>query len=115
MLAAGVALAALLVLNWDVPEGTLVVQVNEPGARVSVADGKFTFTVPSSGKPIEVTLVPGKHQLQVMKDGFETQTINFTVSDSDREIIQVTLVPISSGQPKAPPRAKDARRRKRAR
>ena len=52
-------------------EATLVLEVDPPGAEI-VVDGqqKTTVNVPGDNSPIEITVKPGHHKLQITKAGF---------------------------------------------
>src|SRR5262249_35745498 len=72
-------LLAGLVFSLRTKEGTLVVTVNEPEAEVKVFNDAGTLEF---GRKIEkgwisISLVPGKHGLQVSRDGFEQFTQAF--------------------------------------
>ena len=98
----GIGVAAVLllgiisfvVIRIMTPGGTLVVEVNEPGAEVKVDDGKTTI-MPESGDPIEITVGEGEHVLTVSKGGFETKTQSFTISTGGKETVKVTLEPLA--------------------
>lgn len=52
--------------------GTLVVEVNEPGAKVQVldAEGKIEVSAASGEDKVTFSVAPGKHKVQVEKAGF---------------------------------------------
>ena len=103
ILVASAAAATFLVLLFGVvfmlrtPEGTLVVTVNQPDARVSVDDGKVTLTAPGQ-EPVQIEVAEGQHTLKVTKGGFETFTDRFSVKSGDRKVLDVKLLPKPVGQ-----------------
>ena len=54
-----------VILMLKTPAGTLVVEVNEPGATVVVDDGKITITTPDDKQSVEIRVEEGKHTLKV--------------------------------------------------
>ena len=92
--AAGMLFLFLLfgvVLRFRTTEGTLVVEVSQPGAEVTV-DGK-TITIATAGdkQPVQVQVVEGKHTLKVTKGGFETFTKEFATRSGEKEAVRVEL------------------------
>ena len=72
--AAGFAFLAIffgIIISLRTTEGTLVVEVNEPGAKVEVLDeaGKVEVTQQSGEGKIVFSIDPGKHRLKVRKIG----------------------------------------------
>ena len=65
-------LLAGVAVKLKTKEGTLVVEINEPDARVQMANeaGKVEITRQGEKGPITISVVPGKHKLKVEKDGF---------------------------------------------
>jgi formylglycine-generating enzyme required for sulfatase activity/tetratricopeptide (TPR) repeat protein len=102
MIGGGVALAAILavvlltvVLRVKTTAGTLVVEVDQPGAEVFVDGQRYTITRPGDKEPIQVEVQEGMRQLKVVKGGFETFTKEFTVKSGDKETIRVRLEPVA--------------------
>jgi hypothetical protein len=92
-----------VILMLRTPVGALVVEMNEPGATVTVDDGKITITTPDDKQSVEVRVEEGKHTLKVTKGGFETYTEKFTIKSGGKETISVTLTrPERSSAPKPP-------------
>ena len=96
-----VAVGVLLVLgplgvvfSMHTPEGTLIVEVNQANAEISVDDGKVTLKSPSDSEPVEVEVAEGKHTLKVSKGGFRTFAREFEITSGGEEVIRVALVPI---------------------
>ena len=115
-LAAAVLLAGLIGL-WaggifvKVPtkEGTLVLEVNEPGAEVFV-DGKKADVIWADGtKKATVQVKAGERQVDVKKDGFSVVGKKMTFKDGEREIFKAKLVPVETVAEKQQP-LRDGRR-----
>jgi len=105
-IAALVGLAALLVavafgvvFTLKTSEGTVIVEVDQPGAEVSIDDGKITITTPDDGQPVHVRVEKGTHTLTVTKGGFQTRVEKFTIASRGREAVRVELVPRKSSPP----------------
>ena len=90
----GLILLAGIVISLRTKDGTLVVNVNESDADVQVLneEGKVEITRKSDKGPITISVVPGKHQLKVQKDGFELFTDNFEIKSAGKESISAKLV-----------------------
>ncbi|MFH1918469.1 MAG: protein kinase [Planctomycetota bacterium] len=100
-----------VILMLKTPAGTLVVEVNEPGAEILVDDGTVTLTTPGDKEPVEIQVEGGQHTLKVTKGGFETHTERFTIKSGAREALRVTLVPLGAKAQRAkvePTRRRDA-------
>ena len=83
-----------VVFSMRTPEGTLIVEVNQPDAQISVDDGKVTVQSPSDSEPVEVEVAEGKHILKITKGGFHTFAREFQIASGGEEVIRVTLVPL---------------------
>ena len=95
--ALGVVLVLLLlgvVFSMRTPEGTLVIEVNQPDAEILVDDGKITLKSPSDNEPVEIEVEEGKHTLSITKGGFRTFAREFEIASGGEEVIRVTLVPL---------------------
>ena len=112
-----VALGVLLILgllgvvfSMQTPEGTLIVEVNQPDAEISVDDGKITVRSPNDNEPVEVEVAEGKHTLEITKGGFRTFAREFEITSRGEEVIRVTLVPLEKevAATKAKPESKPA-------
>ena len=112
LIAGGLALAAVIavllltvVLRVKTTAGTLVVEVDQPGAEVYVDGQRYTLTRPGDKEPIQVEVQEGTRQLKVVKGGFETFTKDFTVKSGDKETIRVRLEPaaVASNDPNPNP------------
>jgi tetratricopeptide (TPR) repeat protein len=73
----------------------IVLDVSEQGAQVLV-DGE-----PAGTSPVEsfIHTQPGSHELEVVKEGFQTSVTMFTVPPGITQEIQVTLVPQPPDEP----------------
>ena len=95
--AAAVALLLLgiVVLKFKTSVGTLVIEVDQPGAEVSVDDERISITAAEAGKPVEIKVDEGERTLRVSKDGFEVATREFVMKAGGKEAIKVKLVPVA--------------------
>ncbi len=73
------------------PMGTLVLEINEPNARVEVDGEVVKVDMPDAGHALTIRVMEGEHLLRVSKDGFETVTKEFVIKSGDREALVVTL------------------------
>lgn len=110
LLIGGAALGVLILLAGVVIKmktkggvGTLIVTVSEPDAEVQVLNEKDAVEVTRNGEkgPITITVVPGKHQLKVQKDGFEIFTGSFEIKSGASESITAKLTPLDGKAPVA--------------
>jgi hypothetical protein len=104
--AAGVLVVGLLIL-WaagvfkvKVPEGTLVVQVSEPGAEVFVDGAKVTVTWGEGGKTAEVRVRPGTRKVEIRKEGFAAHGEEVTLDEGGNRLITAHLEPAKAPTPK---------------
>jgi serine/threonine protein kinase len=82
--------------------GTLVVEVDQPGAEVFVNGKHMTITPSGESEPVLITVEEGRHQLTVLKGGFETYTREFTWKVGDTTPIKVRLEPVPTTTAKSP-------------
>ena len=97
--AAGICFLVLLfgvVFMMRTPEGTLVVEINEPDAKVEVLDeqGKVEITRKGEKGKLSISVDPGKHRLKVEKDGFELFTTEFEIESGGKKAIVAKLEPV---------------------
>jgi len=109
--AAGAAFLAVLLgilLRLKTSEGTLIVEIDEPGAAVQVLDeqGRVLVERAADKGTIRVGVDPGKRRLRVEKDGIELFTQEFTMTDGGRELIRAKLVTESAASSAPSPFAK---------
>ncbi len=89
-------LLAVLVISLRTKNGTIIVEINEPGAEVQVFNeqGKVEITRKGEKSPLKISLAPGKHRLEVEKDGFSIYTREFSLATRGTESISAKLVPL---------------------
>jgi serine/threonine protein kinase len=97
-LLAGVAAAAIVlagvVIRISTGEGTIEIVVNEPDVTVKV-DGKERPTIEINSPRDRITLRvrPGKHTLEVSKDGFKADVQNFEITRNGKQELTARLLP----------------------
>jgi len=75
-------------------EGTLVVEVDPPATiQVLDAEGKLLIEQKAGAEKVEISVVPGKGKLRVVKNGVELLTKEFSLLSGGREIINARLEP----------------------
>jgi formylglycine-generating enzyme required for sulfatase activity len=75
-------------------EAAVVLEIDQPGAAVRVDGQKVAVTVPGSNRPIEVKTKPGRHVVQVSKEGFKACTDEIEVKTAKSGPIKVLLQPV---------------------
>ncbi len=97
MVLAMVAMAVVLgvMLRSKVKEGTLLVEVDQPGAEVYVDDQLRHTIGPIGDEQVEVGVPEGRRLLKVAKSGFKTFTKEFIVKGGGKETIRVRLDPVA--------------------
>ncbi len=92
------AIALTVVFRIEMPDGTLELTVSEPGAKVRILDPKGSIEVEQDGGkgPIRITVDPGKHRLEVEKDGFKLYTEHFTIESGGTKQLEARLVATES-------------------
>jgi len=96
------ASAALLVLLFAVilrvqtPQGTLVVEIDEPDVTVQVLNEKGEIVIQrAAGKgTLTIRVDPGRQRLKVQKEGMQLFTREFSIASGGRETIKAALVPV---------------------
>jgi formylglycine-generating enzyme required for sulfatase activity/serine/threonine protein kinase len=91
-LVCAVALAAV-VLRPGTRVGTLVVEIDQPGAEVYVDGKRHATSATGDSVPIQIEVLEGIRQLRVVKGGFETYTRQLTIAPGGKETLRVTLEP----------------------
>jgi hypothetical protein len=76
-------------------EALVVLEIDQPGAEVRVDGERITVSVPGDDKPVEIRAAPGRHQLQISKDGFVAFTREIELRSRKSESIKVRLEPLS--------------------
>ena len=89
----GLILLFGIIVKLKTKEGKLIVEVNEPGAVVQVLDeeGQVQITRKLEKGAITISVVPGKHQLKVEKDGFKVITKDFEIETNGKKTITASL------------------------
>ena len=84
-----------VVLRMQTPEGTLVIEVDEPGTTVQILSENGEVQIERRADPGTLTIGvdPGKHRLRAEKDGLEFFARDFTVASGGREVVKVKLEP----------------------
>ncbi|HRX77581.1 MAG TPA: serine/threonine-protein kinase [Pirellulaceae bacterium] len=85
-----------IMFRLDTPAGTLMVDVNEPGATVTLLDEDGSVEIKRKADDTRLTVAVdlGRKELRVEKDGFQFYTTNVTVSGTEDDRIHVELVPL---------------------
>jgi WD40 repeat protein len=87
--ATGVTRIAATVMRILTPDGTLVVEVEDPNVKVTIeGDGGLVIT---GAGPQEVRLRPGSYRVRADKDGKPIQTELVTISRGDKQVVRVSL------------------------
>jgi serine/threonine protein kinase/WD40 repeat protein len=92
----GLLLLGSIVASLRTDQGTLVVEVDEPGASVQVLDteGQIVVRGVSEADPLTFSLDPGTHRLRVEKDGFTFFAQEFTLDRRGQQVIRARLEPV---------------------
>src|SRR5262249_27652387 len=88
--ATGVTNVRGTVIRLFSPEGTLVVEVEDPGVSVSI-DGEEMVITGAGAK--EIRLKPGLYKIQASKDGKLVRQELVTVSKNGREVVRISKEP----------------------
>lgn len=85
-----------IIAKLKTKDGMLIVEVNEPGATVQVLDeeGQIQITRRNEKGAITISVVPGKHQLKVEKDGFKVITKDFEIETNGTKSKTARLIPL---------------------
>jgi WD40 repeat protein len=86
----GLAAWAGNVLRVKTPEGTLVIEINDPSVRVSVDGSEVTITGAGFA---ELKVRAGQHRVQATKDGAEVRNELVEVERDGKKLVKVTLEP----------------------
>ena len=91
---AGVLLFGL-VFTMRTPDGTLIVEISDPEATLQVLDAQGTLLIErkAGAEKVEISVVPGKGKLRVVKNGVQLLTKEFTLVSGGRETINARLEP----------------------
>lgn len=92
---AGVAMLAVIIVSLKSKDGTLIVEVDQPGATVQVDDKERVQVTQKDGKEtITISVDPGKHRIKVEKDGFAVFGKEFEMESGGKTPIMAKLVPL---------------------
>jgi hypothetical protein len=91
MVLGAVAVIAVL-LTVRTRYGEVVIELNDPAAKVEVKVDGERIDIVSADRPIALKV--GEHGLTVTGPDFETVTRSFKVKKGEQEVVKVTLVPI---------------------
>jgi WD40 repeat protein len=86
----GLIQAAATVLRLRTPDGTLVIEIDDPGVGVTIDDGEVIFTGPGVR---EIRLRPGRHKLRATRDGALVGQEVLTVKHGEKRLIRAHLEP----------------------
>src|SRR5262245_15878073 len=95
LVAAGLALVVALivggvVLTFSTPKGTLVVELDDPAAKITLDGSDVVIT----GIGVhEVRLKTGEYRLTTTKDGKQTKQEVVTITKDGRQVVKVTFEP----------------------
>jgi hypothetical protein len=84
-------------------DGTLVVEVNEPGAEVYVDGERVTVTWGEGGKKAEVRVRPGTRKVEVKKAGFIARGEEVELEAGGRRVLMARLERPPAPPPPPPP------------
>jgi WD40 repeat protein len=94
--ASGVTHLAATVIHIARPDGTLVVEVEDPQVRVTIDGGELNFQ--GAGLK-EIRLRPGVHEVQATRDGKPFQDETVTISRGNKAVIKVRRLPPAAEAP----------------
>jgi WD40 repeat protein len=97
--ATGVTRLMATVIRVLTPDGTLVVEVDDPGVTVTV-EGDGGLVITGAGAQ-EVRLRPGGYRVQATKDGQPVANEVVTISRGDKRVVKVSLGPAGGAVPAA--------------
>lgn len=100
-----VVLLAVVIVTLQGSDTKLVVTVTEPDAVIEVInpEGLIEVTRQAETQPIKISLVPGKHQIRVQKEGFELFTHNFEIKSGTAVTIKAELASLAKSVADAKP------------
>jgi WD40 repeat protein len=96
--ATGVTRVAATVVRVLTPDGTLVVEVDDPGVKVTV-EGDGGVVISGAG-PQEVRLRPGSYRLRASKDGRPLDDEVVTITRGGKRVVRVSLEAAGPGREK---------------
>ncbi len=92
----GVLILAGIIVSLKTKDGTLIVEVDQPDAMVQVLDaaGKVEISQKGGKGLVSISVDPGKHRLQIEKDGFTVFGQDFEMKSGGKTPIKAKLVPL---------------------
>ena len=91
-----VCLLLTVVFMLKTPSGMLIIEIDEPGATVSVdGDQKVLIQRPGGQQAVQVDVDHHQHELKVTKDGFTIFTRQFSMKGQPEHSIRVRLEPLA--------------------
>jgi WD40 repeat protein/predicted Ser/Thr protein kinase len=96
-----------VIFKLDTPDGTLVLEINEPDAEVRVVDaatGKVEIVRKSTGETLSIAVAPGQKKLEVEKNGFKLYMDEFQIGPEEKTAITARLVPKTAVVPIVDPK-----------
>jgi WD40 repeat protein len=75
-------------------ETFIVLEVDQPGAEVSIDGKKVTVDIPGDNKPVRIKTEPGRHTVRTRKDGLGDDTQEVEVKAGKAETVKVQLIKI---------------------
>jgi len=92
----GVLILAGIIVSLKTKDGTLVVEIDQPDAMVQVldAEGKVEISQKGGKGLVSISVDPGKHRLQIEKDGFTVFGQDFEMKSGGKTPIKAKLVPL---------------------
>jgi serine/threonine protein kinase/Leucine-rich repeat (LRR) protein len=92
----GVMMLAGIIVSLKTKDGTLIVEVDQPDAMVQVldAEGKVEISQKGGKGLVSISVDPGKHRLQIEKDGFTVFGQDFEMKSGGKTPIKAKLVPL---------------------
>ena len=93
------------VLRFGTPQGTLVVEIDDPAVKVTVDNEGGEVVITGAGAQ-EVRLRPGRHHLQATRDGKPVLTELVNITQGGKQTVRVSLEtsqPAGAGTVIAPP------------
>ncbi len=92
----GVVMLYGIIVSLKTKDGTLIVEVDQPDAVVQVldAEGKVEISQKGGKGLVSISVDPGKHRLQIEKDGFTVFGQDFEMKSGGKTPIKAKLVPL---------------------
>jgi hypothetical protein len=96
--------ATVFKVKVKTPEGEAVVvlEIDQPGAEVSVDGNTVNVTVPGEDRPVEIKAEPGLRSLRITKEGFVAVTRDIELTVGKSKPIRVHLEPVKTVAVKPP-------------